>query len=660
MKARARRVWRTVRRWTWRGALAWLWRQVRDDGGLYWSCETRGQRRAEHGAEYLAVRLLWPAVIIPIQTGAWSGWWHNLTDRQARPGRQFAAAAWTVAALYWLGPTPLALAAGAPAVVVLAFGVGRAVYPHTTRGRVRTMFPADKVATWRELRQPKGVAAHAVRQAALYARPSIKAAVTPEGAEWPSPARLARVSARECGTPIGKTAAGPPIPLPVYTSVENGLGIIGAPRTVKSTLQEDQLLYAPGAALCTQTKGGTWDETSAVRREHSKSGTLHLFDPEGQVPDEKSTFVWPPDLGCADELVAARRAGAFADAAVKLGEDGEWLAEQAGAVLQTLLLLADVIPERDMRSVRYWSTSLDRAKKAHDLMCDPRYRDRIPDGWADDMWGLVTNQAARTVGALFMALKGAVGFMNDSRVAALCCPPRDPKTGAILAPTFNVPDFLADLGTVYLIGTDRPTQKTGPLLSAFTDYVVEEAKLLAPPLPGKRLDPPLHLTLDEVTNVIPMPLPRWMADTGGRGITATWSAQSFSQLVERWGEQGAKTVWNATTTKVFAGGTSEPDDLMRVSQLCNLRKVLDADGNPTDEESMISTMSTSMLRRIPPWHALLIHGSMRETIIKVKRPGLRRDVIAAKLRAKLRPPQPSLPAVPTAPVLAAAPETADA
>ncbi len=44
--------------------------------------------------------------------------------------------------------------------------------------------------------------------------------------------------------------------------------------------------------------------------------------------------------------------------------------------------------------------------------------------------------------------------------------------------------------------------------------------------------------LDEVTQICPVPLPFWLADSGGKGIQVAAVAHGEAQLVERWGEHG--------------------------------------------------------------------------------------------------------------------------
>lgn len=65
--------------------------------------------------------------------------------------------------------------------------------------------------------------------------------------------------------------------------------------------------------------------------------------------------------------------------------------------------------------------------------------------------------------------------------------------------------------------------------------------------PGARLDPPLLLALDEVGNLAPLPsLPTLMAEGGGTGITTTPVLQSLAQAREKWSENAAGAIWDAS------------------------------------------------------------------------------------------------------------------
>jgi hypothetical protein len=51
--------------------------------------------------------------------------------------------------------------------------------------------------------------------------------------------------------------------------------------------------------------------------------------------------------------------------------------------------------------------------------------------------------------------------------------------------------------------------------------------------PGGQLDPPLLMGPDEVTQICPVPLPFWLADSGGKGIQVAAVAHGAARLVER-------------------------------------------------------------------------------------------------------------------------------
>ena len=60
--------------------------------------------------------------------------------------------------------------------------------------------------------------------------------------------------------------------------------------------------------------------------------------------------------------------------------------------------------------------------------------------------------------------------------------------------------------------------------------------------PSGRLDPPLLMGLDEVTQICPVPLPSWLADSGGKGIQVAAVVHGEAQLAERWGDHGRQVV----------------------------------------------------------------------------------------------------------------------
>ena len=109
---------------------------------------------------------------------------------------------------------------------------------------------------------------------------------------------------------------------------------------------------------------------------------------------------------------------------------------------------------------------------------------------------------------------------------------RNMVTGPDAAP-FDVPEWIDSCGTIYMIspGHEAPS---APLFRCFASYVHRKAKAYAQLLPGRRLDPGLLFALDELDKC-PVPLPLWLADSGGSGIQVVPVVHSTGQLEEKFG-----------------------------------------------------------------------------------------------------------------------------
>ena len=126
---------------------------------------------------------------------------------------------------------------------------------------------------------------------------------------------------------------------------------------------------------------------------------------------------------------------------------------------------------------------------------------------------------------------------------------------------FSAADFTTSCGTLYLIATGDDDSPVTPLFRALASWVHYEAGLAGSKGRHKRLDPPLLMALDEVTQVCPVDLPRDAADSAGKGVLIVAVCHSQAQLEHRWGKHGADTVWSCCGTKVLLGAISDPDTL---------------------------------------------------------------------------------------------------
>ncbi|HJZ26891.1 MAG TPA: TraM recognition domain-containing protein, partial [Streptosporangiaceae bacterium] len=152
----------------------------------------------------------------------------------------------------------------------------------------------------------------------------------------------------------------------------------------------------------------------------------------------------------------------------------------------------------------------------------------------------------------------ALAFMADPALAASVLPP--PGGG------FDIPAFLAGRGTVYLIAEAISEEApVAPLFAAMAAEIHYAATQIGQASESGRLDPPLLMGLDEVTQICPVPLPFWLADSGGKGIQVCAIVHGEAQLAERWGDHGRQVVLDTSSVKVFLPGITDTTTLQMAS-----------------------------------------------------------------------------------------------
>jgi len=162
---------------------------------------------------------------------------------------------------------------------------------------------------------------------------------------------------------------------------------------------------------------------------------------------------------------------------------------------------------------------------------------------------------------------------------------------------FDPEAFLSVRGSLYLLATGAGANNSAALVAAFVEDVVEAARRLAATNPGARLDPPLLLALDEVGNLAPLPsLPTLMAEGGGTGITTMPVLQSLAQAREKWSENAAGAIWDASIVKIILGGASNSRDLHDLTTLIGERDEVTDSTTVGDHGSRSAQRS---IRRVP-------------------------------------------------------------
>jgi type IV secretion system protein VirD4 len=378
--------------------------------------------------------------------------------------------------------------------------------------------------------------------------------------------------------------------------VEQHALIMAPPRTGKTGLLAKIILRYPGPVVSTTTKADVFALTSGIR---ARRGPVHVFNPQdiGGVP---STFRWNPLDGCADEAVAIRRADAFANAVSLSGtEDASFWSAKASSYLRGLFHAA-ALAGTDMRTVVAWA--LGSAEDAENILADAGAIQ-----WALEL-GELRGEAQRTAATIKMVLSRALAFMTDPRLMHSVLPADD-------EPAFGIGQFLREAGTLYLIAaSEHDDSPVAPLFAAMAGEIHHVAAQLGQAMPGGRLDPPLLMALDEIVQTCPVPLPVWLADSGGKGIQLIPVAHGEAQLRTRWRQDGAQVVLDTCGVKVWLPGICDPGTLTMASQLCG-QACLRERGQ--DHHSRHDVMTPDMIRQLPAGYGLVIRGPYSPVIARL-------------------------------------------
>jgi type IV secretion system protein VirD4 len=405
----------------------------------------------------------------------------------------------------------------------------------------------------------------------------------------------------------------------LHVPLEEHVLVMAPPRTFKTAFVADVILRYPGPVISTTTKADVYGLTAAVR---AQRGPVHVFNPQ-QIGGVASTFRWSPVDGCQDPATAIRRADSFAFAVSQQGvEDGTFWSAKASDYLRGYFHAA-ALAGYDLRAVAAWVAG-----------ADPAIPEQILASYGARQWALtlaeLRSEAHKTAATVRMVMSRALSFMADPALAARVLP------GA--GEGFHIPAFLASAGTLYMIA-EATTEDVpvAPLFAAMATEIHYAAALTGQASPSGRLDPPLLMGLDEVTQICPVPLPFWLSDSGGKGIQVCAVVHGEAQLASRWGDHGRRVVMDTSSVKVFLPGITDTKTLQDASLLCGQApwKV-----HGQDHATLHDTATPDMIRQLPAGFALVIRGDCAPVIARLPRAWRNR----AYRRARRHPVPPAPPA----------------
>ena len=380
--------------------------------------------------------------------------------------------------------------------------------------------------------------------------------------------------------------------------LEEHLLVMAPPRTFKTAFLADAILRYPGPVITTTTKPDIYVLTSAVR---ARIGAVHVFNPQriGGVP---SSFCWSPVNGCEDPATAIRRADAFAFAVSQKGvENGTFWSAKASDYLRGYLHAA-ALAGYDLRAIAAWVSG-----------ADPDVPERLLAAAGEHQWAItlaeLRSEAHKTTATVRMVMSRALAFLADPDLAACVLPA--PGEG------FSIPAFLRDGGTLYMIAEAVSEEApVGPLFAAIATEIRYAAAQIGQASQAGRLDPPLLMGLDEVTQICPVPLPSWLSDSGGKGIQICAVVHGEAQLASRWGDHGRQVVLDTSPVKVFLPGITDTTTLEAASTLCGQASWKVRGQNYTTRHDVATP---DMIRQLPVGFALIIRGGCPPVIARLPR-----------------------------------------
>jgi len=416
-----------------------------------------------------------------------------------------------------------------------------------------------------------------------------------------------------------------------YTPHARGFVVVGPQGSGKSQFVIPWILDAPGAAVVPSTKPELAEATAKLR---AAVGPVAAFNPGG-IGNIINSLFWDPVAGCDDQATADRRAWALVRGGGGAGgvNRPEFWAQKAQEIIRCYLMAA-ALARYDMGAVAHWANHPDEKGTNTPLTILEQVTAQRP-GVVPAAWvGMLRTHLAAalpTRTGYFATVTTCVGFMDNPTVAAACRP----------APgqSFDVHDFLARAGTLFLIGGGGD-KRLAPLLTALTEYLFDQAQRIASRYPGGRLPIPLSFILDEVANTTPVPLDQWASDSRGWGITVGAVLQSTSQLATTWGRDKAEVIWENLPTKIILPGVSSDRELRALSYLAGERPVkrvtegvnVSAGGGLFGGNRGMSTSTTIatepvapgyLIANLPRWHAFVL-GLGRHPAIVEYEPGYQR------------------------------------
>ena len=388
----------------------------------------------------------------------------------------------------------------------------------------------------------------------------------------------------------------------------HALVVFGPTQSGKSAgIAIPNILEWAGPAVVVSIKPDLLDATLTAR---AHRGKVLVFDPLRQW--QQPSHTWSP-LAAASSWNAALQtaqrmafAGETDTSTVKGGSFWSQAAEQRLAPL----LYAAARAGRGMGEVVQWvygqgGAELDRLM--HELVGESR-----------DSLERADAQQAHDAHLAFCQLAGETRGSIEGTAQILLSAYRSPTVVRSADGTDITGQRLLDgENTLYVISDSRRSKLLRPILIALLTELLDDAYETANSSPGRRLPNPLLVCLDELGNAVPLPNLAEIASTAAsHNIQLISIFHDIAQARTRYRDQSL-TVINNHRARLLLSGVADMDTLRYFSELVGEEEVKDRSdpGAPIRRRPLAPA---DQLRQIKPEHGLLIYGSLRPAMLRLR------------------------------------------
>ncbi len=395
--------------------------------------------------------------------------------------------------------------------------------------------------------------------------------------------------------------------------------VIGPTRCGKTANTVSGILEWEGPAVLSSVKT---DLLEATIRRRSELGEVKIFDPTATTG--RATASWSP-LWDAGSVAGAQEAAALLKAArARVGERTENSEFFAGRAVQLLwgLLYAAKVSNRSMLDVVRWVMTFECPSGEH----------RGEAGTVLDRQ-LASGDAAARAGAraALMALESIAGLDPRTRSGVFgSAQPmveawQDPHVAiSAEAPSITLDWLVEDANTLYICAPARAPDRVAIVLGALVSDLIGHAY----DWQGRRgrALPDTLMVLDEAANTPTQWLPEVVSTCSGLGIQLVTVWQSKAQIDGAYGRL-ADSVLTNHGTKVFFSGVSDPATLEYASRLVGNEEVVQRSvatdvgwgrRSVTEATTQVPLVAPDVLRQVPTFEALLVHGMLRPAHLRAR------------------------------------------